>query len=371
MADQLICQCRKRLSRTFEVEVDLRIPLDQAPVTVLFGPSGSGKTTLLRLIAGLQRPDAGSITFRRQSWFDAARALHLPPQQRRAGFLFQDYALFPHLTVAQNVAYAAPGGNVSKLLDTFGLTELAGSMPHAISGGQQQRVALARALAAKPALLLLDEPLSALDASTRSRTRHDLRRMLLSGSVPSLVVTHDRMEAVALGDWMAVIVDGRIRQAGPVQEVFRRPADLLVAHSVGVENVLAAEIAGRDSGLLVLQVGDSQIQCVDSGETGPVFASIRAEDVALTRQMDQVSSARNRLAGRVRSVIPEGALARVDLDCGFPLVALVTAQSAAELALGEREQVFAIIKATAVHLAAHTVRTPDGTTYNPESEPGP
>lgn len=354
MADQLICECRKRLSKAFEVEADLRIPLSQAPVTVLFGPSGSGKTTLLRMLAGLERPDAGSIVFRQRAWFDAARAIHLPPQQRGAGFLFQDYALFPHLTVAENIAYAASRETARKLLDTFGLAELGASKPRAISGGQQQRVALARALAAQPELLLLDEPLSALDAPTRSRTRYELRRMLLAGGVPSIVVTHDRMEAVALGDWMAVMVDGRIRQTGPVQEVFRRPADLQVAESVGVENVLAAEIVGRDSGLLLLQVGGVRIQCVDSGENGPVFACIRAEDVALTREMNQVSSARNRLAGRVRAVIPEGALARVELDCGFPLVALVTAQSAGDLALREGENVSAVVKATSVHLAAHT-----------------
>jgi molybdate transport system ATP-binding protein len=354
MADQLICQCRKRLSKGFEVGADLRIPLDRAPVTVLFGASGSGKTTLLRMIAGLEQPDAGSIVFRERPWFDAARAIHLPPQKRRAGFLFQDYALFPHLTVAENVAYAASRETARQLLDTFGLAELGSSMPRAISGGQQQRVALARALAAQPALLLLDEPLSALDSATRSRTRYELRRMLLTGGVPSIVVTHDRMEAVALGDWMAVMVDGRIRQTGPVQEVFRRPADRQVAESVGVENLLAAEIVGRESGLLVLQVSGTRIQCVDSGETGPVFACIRAEDVAITRQMDQVSSARNRLAGCVREVIAEGALARVELDCGFPLVALVTAQSAAELVLAEGENVSAVVKATSVHLAAHS-----------------
>jgi molybdate transport system ATP-binding protein len=354
MADQLICQCRKRLSRGFEVDAELRIPLDRAPVAVLFGPSGSGKTTLLRMLAGLERPDAGSIVFREISWFDSARGIHLATQERRAGFLFQDYALFPHLTVAENVGYAAPRETAHKVLETFGLTELAASKPRALSGGEQQRVALARALAAEPALLLLDEPLSALDAPTRVRTRYELRRMLLAGGVPSIVVTHDRMEAVALGDWMAVIVDGRIRQTGPVQEVFRRPADLQVAESVGVENVLAAEIAGRDAGLLVLQVGAARIQCVDSGESGPVFACIRAEDVAITRQLDQVSSARNRLAGRVRVVIPEGALARVELDCGFPLVALITAQSAGELALQEGETVSAIVKATSVHLAAHS-----------------
>jgi len=356
ISQSLVCQCRKRFSPGFQVEAALRIPLDAPSVTVLFGPSGSGKTTLLRLLAGLERPDEGSIACGRNVWFDSARRIHLPPQQRRAGFLFQDYALFPHLTVADNVAYAASAPVARQLLGTFGIAELSHCKPRALSGGQQQRVALARALAAAPALLLLDEPLSALDAPTRARTRQELRRILLSSGVPAIVVTHDRMEAVALGDWMAVMVDGRIRQSGPVQEVFRKPADLQVAESLGVENVLAAEIAGRESGLLVLRVsgpGGGRIECVDSGESGPVLACIRAEDVALTRQLDQVSSARNRLPARVTSLTPEGALARVELDCGFPLVALVTAQSAAELALAPGENVVAVVKATSVHLAAH------------------
>jgi molybdate transport system ATP-binding protein len=235
-------------------------------------------------------------------------------------------------------------------MDVFGLAELADRLPRALSGGQQQRVAVARALAAEPALLLLDEPLSALDAAARGRMRQELRRMLLSGGVPSIVVTHDRMEAVALGDWMAVMVNGRIRQAGPVEDVFRHPADAQVAESVGVENVLPAQIVSHHSGLLTLQVGAAQLQCVDSGETGSVVACIRAEDVALTRDSPQLSSVRNRLPGRVLSVVFEGPLARVELDCGVPLVAVITAQSASELQLKPGEDVCAVVKATAVHL---------------------
>ena len=346
----LVCDCRKRLSAGFELDARVSLPL--TGVTVLFGPSGSGKTTLLRLLAGLEKPDSGSIVFRGKAWHQ------LSPQKRRTGFLFQDYALFPHLTVAQNVAYAGPRATAEGLMDAFGLSEFAHRLPRAISGGQQQRTALARALAASPELLLLDEPLSALDAPTRLRMRYELRRLLLAGGVPSIVVTHDRMEAVALGDWMAVMVEGSIRQSGPVREVFRRPADHQVAESVGVENILPAVIAGRDAGLLLLHVGEAQLQCVDSGESGPVFACIHAEDVAITRELDRVSSARNRLAGRVRSVIVEGALARVELDCGFPLVAVVTAQSAAELDLREGEQVLAVVKTTAVHLAAYSPPSP-------------
>jgi len=159
------------------------------------------------------------------------------------------------------------------------------------------------------------------------------------------------MEAVALGDWMAVIVGGRICQTGSVQEVLRRPADSKVAECVGVENVLPARIAAREGGLLTLEVGQSHLQSIDSGEGGPVVACIRAEDIALTRQAVPTTSARNWLAGRVRTVVLQGPLARVELDCGFPLVAMVTAQSAGELELKPDDAVCAIVKTTSVHVA--------------------
>lgn len=348
MADELICRCRKLFPPAFRIDADLRVPLDQSPVTVLFGPSGAGKTTLLRLIAGLERPDSGSISFRGREWFGAAS---LAPQQRRASFLFQDYALFPHLTVAENVAFGSHSRQkTAEVMQAFGLGEFSRRLPRAISGGQQQRVALARALAADPALLLLDEPLSALDAGSRARLRQELRRTLLASSIPAVVVTHDRAEAIALGDWIAVIVDGAIRQTGPIQDVFRKPADPQVAESLGVENILDAKIVGRESGLLTLQVGATQLQCVDNGEQETVAACIRAEDVALTRDLHQASSARNRIVGTVCSVSFEGPLARIEIDCGFPLVALITAQSAVELAMQSGDAICAIVKATSVHL---------------------
>jgi len=343
MADELICKCVRRFAGGFTLDASLRIPLDCAPVTVLFGPSGSGKTTLLRMIAGLEREGSASIQFRGRTWD------RLSPQQRRAGFVFQDYALFPHLTVARNVAFAAPAGRARQIMEKFGIAELAGRMPRSLSGGQQQRVALARAIAAGPGLLLLDEPLSALDAPSRALLRQELRGLLLAAGAPAIVVTHDRMEAVALGDWMAVMVDGRIRQTAPVREVFRRPADRDVAASVGVENVLPAEVVGREGGLIAVRVGEALVQCVDTGETGTVYACVRAEDVAIGREPEH-SSVRNRIPGRVRAIAWEGPLARVELDCGFPLVALVTAQSASELRLATGDTVTAIVKTTSVHL---------------------
>jgi molybdate transport system ATP-binding protein len=351
MADELSCACRTRLASGFELDASLRLPLDRSPITVLFGPSGAGKTTLLRMLAGLDRPREGAIAFRGQLWFDAARGICLAPQQRRAGYLAQDYALFPHLTVAANIAFAARPGKCSAHLQAFGLADLANRYPRSISSGQRQRVALARALAAEPALLLLDEPLSALDASTRARTRLQLRNSLLASGVPSIVVTHDRMEAIALGDWIAVISAGRVLQCGPVQDVFQHPADSQVAESVGVENVLPARIVARDAGLLTLETGGARLQAVDSGETGAVVACIRAADVAITRDSAPESSMRNRLAGRVTSLTFERPLARVELDCGFPLVAVITAQSAEELELKPGDTVCAIVKTTSVHVA--------------------
>ncbi len=351
MANELTCRLRKRLPSGFELDAGLRVSLAESPVTVLFGPSGAGKTTLLRMIAGLGLPDAGEIRFREEVWYDSTRGVNRAPQQRRAGFLFQEYALFPHLTVEQNVVYAARRGKGRELLAAFGVEEWASRKPRALSGGQQQRVALARALAAEPALLLLDEPLSALDAAARARTRQDLRRILLASAVPAILVTHDRTEAMILGDWMAVMVDGTIRQTGPVREVFRRPADAQVAESVGMENVLAAEMVGQEDGLAIVQVETARLQCAfPPAGSGELRACIRAEDVTLTRDAGQHSSARNRLAGWVKSVTTEGPLARVELDCGFPLVAMITARSAAEMALREGEPIFAVVKATAVHL---------------------
>jgi molybdate transport system ATP-binding protein len=352
--DALVARFVKRFPGGATIAADLRIPPGFS-VTTLFGPSGCGKTTVLRCLAGLERPCEGSIRTGSHVWFDAAARACLSPQQRDIGFLFQDYALFPHLTVAQNIGYGLRGGSdsrVSELVDLFELAGLEHRRPHQISGGQQQRVALARVLARRPKLLLLDEPLSALDAMLREQLRFELRRLLGRFEIPVIVVTHDRTEAIALSDQIVVMESGCIRQSGSVQQVITRPADLTVARIVGVETVATGEIESVQNGLATIRIGAASLLAVApaEGDCRSVHVCIRGEDVAIQRGTPGESSVRNHLRGTILSLTPEGPLVRISLDCGFELTALVTRPACEELRLQIGEQVTANIKAPAIHL---------------------
>lgn len=336
-------------------------PLEEAPLTVLFGPSGSGKTTVLRALAGLDRPDSGLITFDGAVWFDGSRGLCAPPQARRVGLLFQEYALFPHLSVAGNIRYGLHGrarpdraARVAEMAERFGISDLLDRRPAELSSGQRQRVALARALAPSPRLLLLDEPLSALDAPAREALRGELRAMLEQAGVPTIVVTHDRTEALALGDRLAVLVGGAIRQVGPVHEVFSAPVDVEVARVVGTENVFPSRLARRQEGLLVVRTaGASGVELVgvDPGSaTDEVYACVRAEEVVLEPLDGHESSAQNHLAGTIVARQDEGPLVRITVECGIRLVALVTRASADRLQLAAGRRVFALVKAQSVRI---------------------
>jgi molybdate transport system ATP-binding protein len=341
-----------------EVAARAEWPIDRDPVTVLFGPSGSGKTTILRALAGLDRPDAGTVRFGGEVWSDAATGAFVPPQARGVGYLFQEYALFPHLTVAGNLAYGLSGpargaraARVAELAARFGLGELLPRRPAQLSGGQRQRVALARALAREPRLLLLDEPLSALDAPTREALRGELRGLLEHAGVPAVVVTHDRLEALALGDRLVVVADGRIRQVGPVHEVFSAPVDAEVARVVGTENVFPARLARRADGLVTVRAGEAELVGVDPGGLEDVaYACVRAEDVVLERADGHDSSAQNHLHGAVAARRDEGPLVRITVACGVPLVALVTRASAERLGLAPGAPVCAVVKAPNVRI---------------------
>ncbi len=335
------------------------LPLDAGRVTVLFGPSGAGKTTVLRALAGLDRPDAGSIAFAGEVWLDVAAGVCVSPQRRRAGMLFQEPALFPHLDVAGNVGYALSGAprearaaRVRELAGRLRIEPLLRRRPAELSGGERQRVALARALAARPRLLLLDEPLSALDAPTRDALRGELRALLEAAEVPSIVVTHDRAEALALGDRMLVLVGGTVRQAGPVHEVFSAPADVDVARTVGTENVLPARIVAREGGLAVVEASGLRLIGIDpGGAVSEAYACVRAEDIVIEDAPGHPSSASNLVAAAIAGVVDEGVLVRVALDCGGArLVALVTRRSADALGLSPGRRVAAAVKAPSVRI---------------------
>jgi iron(III) transport system ATP-binding protein len=255
--------------------VDLLLPRGQ--FMALLGPSGCGKTTLLRLIAGFEQVDAGFIMIGGRTVVSVCGA-GMPPEERRVGMVFQDYALFPHLSVAQNVAYGLPRGGgreerVNELLQLVGLADQGRKMPHELSGGQQQRVALARALAPRPALILLDEPFSNLDAGLRQAVRAEVRAILRREGATALFVTHDQEEALSMADEVAVMIGGSIVQTAPPRILYEQPVSRDVAAFVGAANFLAGEAAG-DSVLCAL--GRLPLR---APQEGPVTVLIRPEAV--------------------------------------------------------------------------------------------
>ncbi|MDH4084937.1 MAG: ABC transporter ATP-binding protein [Nitrospira sp.] len=358
MAAEITLDFQKTFVGRASITAQLRCPLDPPSVTILFGPSGSGKTTILRCLAGLEQPDEGTISVGDEIWFDATARVTVPPQARRLGYMAQDYALFPHYTVEGNVAYGLTGVSsqekkrrVDEVLHLLQIESIARQKPTQLSGGQQQRVALARAIARRPRLLLLDEPLSALDAPTRARLCKDLRRLLTQLAIPSVVVTHDWTEALTLGDQMAVIADGCILQTGPPQDVFSRPRNAEVAHVVGIETVVQGTITEVRDELATVQVGTMALTAVASPTLDlDVFVCLRAEDVTLELTGSAETSARNHLKGTVQTITSLGALVQVTLDCGFPLTALITQSALRELNLCLGSDVRAAFKAGAVHL---------------------
>jgi molybdate transport system ATP-binding protein len=358
--NQLVARFSRQFRGAARIDGRLDIPAQGFSVLVLFGPSGSGKTTILRCLAGLDVPEEGSIRFGDETWFDAESRTNLSPQQRSVGYLFQQYALFPHLTVRGNIAFGIKGDTVTarqrvaQLLDRFELAGLDDRYAHQLSGGQQQRVALARTLACEPRLLLLDEPLSSLDQALGEEVRGQLRDWLAAFGVPTILVTHDRADAMALGDNIVVLSEGRVLQQGPIQEVFAAPANLAVARIVGVETILPGRVVQRSDELVGVDINGVLVWGTARHVAGDrVLACIRGEDVMLSRAPLASGSVRNQLPAKVATLTDEGPLVRVGLDCGFRITALITRPACQELGLRPGDSSYALVKATAVHVIAH------------------
>ena len=277
-------EARTRLGR---LRLDVSVDVAAGACLALAGPSGAGKTTLLRVVAGLLRPEHGRVHCGSETWLDTARGVDVAPERRRCGYVFQDYALFPRMRAWENVAYglrdrrrAQRRRTALELLERFGVGHLADAHPERLSGGERQRVALARALAPRPSVLLLDEPLSALDARTRARAGAELAAALGELDVPALVVTHDFSEAALLGQRVGVIDAGRLVQVGAASELAASPASAFVADFTGAVVLLGTAVPRADGLTRVELDGGGELVSVDRAE-GPVPASVYPWEVAL------------------------------------------------------------------------------------------
>jgi molybdate transport system ATP-binding protein len=341
--------------RGFELEVALEVAPGHC--LALAGPSGAGKTTVLRIAAGLLRPGVGRVACGGDVWLDTARGRDLPPERRRVGVVFQDYALFPHLSARDNVAFGIVGRSrperrrrAQDALERLGVGALAGARPADLSGGERQRVALARALAREPRALLLDEPLAALDARSRSRAGHELQRTLSATEVPVLLVTHDFGEAAALADDVAVLDRGRVVQRGAPDRIAAAPASAFVADLVGATVLTGTARAGADGLTTVSLDGGGEAVSTDVAE-GRVAVSLYPWEVVLEPPgTPPAGSARNRLEARVASITRLGNRVRVGLAGGQPLAAELTAASADDLGLAPGDRVVATWKGTATRV---------------------
>jgi molybdate transport system ATP-binding protein len=341
--------------------LDLRVELEvgAGECLALAGPSGAGKTSVLRVAAGLLRPRRGRVQAGSETWLDTERGIDLPPERRRCGYVFQEYALFPHLTAWQNVAYPLTGvrraerrERALELLARFGMGELADARPRALSGGERQRVAVARALARRPGVLLLDEPLSALDARTRAGASRELAAVLREVEVPALLVTHDFAEAAQLGDRVGVIDRGTVIQEGTPSELAASPRSAFVADFTGAVVLTGVASAGADGLTHVELDGGGTVASTDRGE-GAVAVSVFPWEIAIEPPREEPhGSAQNRLAAEVLSMTTVGNRVRLGLAAPQPVAAEITQASAQALDLRAGSRVTATWKAAATRLVA-------------------
>jgi molybdate transport system ATP-binding protein len=329
--------------------------------TVLVGESGAGKTSVLKLLAGLDRLDEGWVRLDENYYADVGSGLHVPAWQREIGYVAQDYALFPHLSAADNVEFGLRASGVSRreartrvsdVLELVGMASLERRMPNQLSGGQQQRIALARALVLNPRLLLLDEPLSSLDLQTRRLVRVELRELLKRLPCITVYVTHSPVEALLFGSQIVVLDGGRVTQAGSRQELLRYPRSPFVAELVGTNLFVGrphSSVAEPPPGPTI-RTAEGLVTVTETSGLGTVYLTVNPREITLSRERPQ-SSAQNVFEGEVREIIPEapaGDRVRVVLSTRPALVAEVTREGLAGLSLSEGARVYAAFKATGV-----------------------
>jgi molybdate transport system ATP-binding protein len=359
----LTAKVRKRFSngqRDFKLEADFTV----APgITILFGPSGAGKTTLLDCVAGLASPDSGRIAIAGQSFF--ADDVSVPVQRRRIGYVFQDLALFPHLNVEQNIHYglaalatAERSQRTNTIMESFRIAHLRARRPAEISGGERQRVALARALVTDPCLLLLDEPLAALDAATKSRIVDDLRAWNQLHRIPILYVTHSREEVFALGERVLILEDGKIVAQGTPHEVMSAPRRETVAQLAGFENIFTAEVVAthEDRGTMTCRIANTKVELetpLVRAEVGSTLrVAIDAGDILLASVQPAGLSARNLIPGRVISLVQRDVIVTAKVDCGAEMSVHLTLAARDALHLQPGSEVWLVIKTHSCHLMA-------------------
>ncbi|HKW18228.1 MAG TPA: molybdenum ABC transporter ATP-binding protein [Terriglobales bacterium] len=345
---------------SFELDVNFSVPNG---ISILFGPSGAGKTSLLDCIAGIARPDLGRIVLGCQVLFD--RDINLPSRERHIGYVFQDLALFPHLNIEDNIGYglltlAAKERRmrVANVLESLGILGLVARCPADLSGGERQRVALARALVIRPSILLLDEPLAALDLPTRMQIADDLRRSIQERPIPVLYVTHNRDEVFMLGERMLMMERGRIIAEGTPHQVMSAPRSETVAQLAGFENIFDAQVASihEDRGTMTCVVGPHGIELetplVRAEFGNKLRVGISAGDVLLATSAPVGLSARNILAGSLVSLSQRDMIVVARVDCGVEMAAHLTLAARDSLELSPGKPVWLIVKTHSCHLLA-------------------
>lgn len=340
-----------------EFPLELAFEVKPAETLVIIGPSGCGKTTALNIIAGLVSPDDGRIELGGRALYDASSGASVPVEERKVGYVFQDFALFPHMSVKENVAYglrarrhprAEIPEKVNQILGLLGITPLKDRRPDALSGGERQRVALARAIACDAEILLLDEPLGSLDAQTRGRVRGELQRMLRVVGRIAIMVTHDYIDALTFGDRICVMDRGRVLQMGSREDLLHSPKSRFVAELTGVNFFEGTISAGSEDGVAEIWVGDSCLYAAaGQKEMGGTLVAFFPSEVTITRE-PPVSSARNVFQTEIKDIIHMGDKVRLSLNGALPMCAEITADALEELEVGEGDTVYASLKATAV-----------------------